>query len=342
MYPSVFSSSSLTLYARESFTVEPLKVIVGSKKQIFFINKDLICAESEFFKAACKKEWSAGRENTVTLAEDDPIIFGVFLVWLSTGDIEGMKELLAAKHVPHDSDDESPENCARKEKYKQLASCFILGDSLQSTSFQNCLMDNICSLAKETDESGIPTVWDDDTLQTIYDNTTATSPLRKFSLDSYLSEDQKAIRAILELNKKKRERGKEAKSLARRRWENDKEGTAWMDELAKQKDNKGKEVMSGAFAQTLGILAGKMTFNKAVPYINSAIIFRLSHRGPGQRTDKRVTTGDLRLAVKNVEDIIAPLALTKKLLNSYGLLIGKNGILEEGLQVNEISAPVVS
>ncbi|EPE24750.1 hypothetical protein GLAREA_08603 [Glarea lozoyensis ATCC 20868] len=326
----------------ESFTVEPLKVIVGAEKRVFFINKDLICAQSVFFETACKKEWFAGLEHTVTLAEEDPIIFGKFLVWLSTGDIEGMKELLAAEQVPHNSAVESPENCARKAKFKQLVSCYILGDSLQCTRFQNCLINSICCLAKKADESGFSIVWDDDILQTTYNNIIAKSPLRKFSLDSFLSQDQKAISAILELNGKKREKAKESKSLARKKWKNDREGIAWMNELDKQRDNKGNEVMSGGFAQALGILTGKMTFNKAVPYINSAIIFRLSNRRPGQRTDKRVLTGDLRLAVKNVEDVIAPLALTKKLLNSYGLVIGKNGILEEALSVNDISAPVVS
>lgn len=70
---------------RDSFSVS-LKVLVGPEKTEFYIPKGLICGKSKFFKAACNEEWESGKTNTVTLEDDDPKLFSIFLTWVVTGD----------------------------------------------------------------------------------------------------------------------------------------------------------------------------------------------------------------------------------------------------------------
>jgi hypothetical protein len=75
-----------------------LNVLVGNTRHGFFNNKSLICSKSEFFNAACKKEWASGQSsnisNTVVLDEENPETFNIFLVWLTTGTIKGAANLV--------------------------------------------------------------------------------------------------------------------------------------------------------------------------------------------------------------------------------------------------------
>ncbi|MCJ1399494.1 hypothetical protein MMC11_002696 [Xylographa trunciseda] len=70
-----------------------ISVILGSGNQstVFNVHRDLICAESKYFAAACSEPWLVG--SHVCLSEDDPAIFEQFLNWLYaksyTGDAGG-------------------------------------------------------------------------------------------------------------------------------------------------------------------------------------------------------------------------------------------------------------
>jgi hypothetical protein len=98
-------------------------------------------------------------DSTVVLEEDDPEIYAIFLVWLTTGTIS------AAEHLfPGPPFDSTPIDLARpttvdlrkatavnvqgrifyidKQLY-QLFECYFHGDFLQSQSFQNYIMDRI-------------------------------------------------------------------------------------------------------------------------------------------------------------------------------------------------------
>ncbi|EME86766.1 uncharacterized protein MYCFIDRAFT_194727 [Pseudocercospora fijiensis CIRAD86] len=52
--------------------INPLKVLVGPKEDVFFIHEDVICASSAFFKAACSNTWKENQEKTVKLPTADP------------------------------------------------------------------------------------------------------------------------------------------------------------------------------------------------------------------------------------------------------------------------------
>jgi hypothetical protein len=176
---------------RKSFIYDPLKVVVGTgpEEQTFYINKDLICNKSKFFEVACKQEWSTERQNTVALDEDKPQIFGIFLAWLTTGDLEQSADVIPL-------DETCLKNCTDKAKCLQVARgqfellcrCFVLGDSLQSTKFCDCVMDRIVDLSSQTSQNVNKILCTrPEATKFIYRHTTSNSPLRQYCLDIWLS-----------------------------------------------------------------------------------------------------------------------------------------------------------
>jgi hypothetical protein len=131
----------------KSFALEPLKVDVRPNKTRFYVSKETICAESEFFEAACKEVWL--RDNTITFAEDEPTSFGVFLVWLSTRNIEDSDSIQTFSDLCdiHQGDIKDVQNAMVDAQFQKLVKCFILGDSLQSIDFCNSVMDFIIGFA---------------------------------------------------------------------------------------------------------------------------------------------------------------------------------------------------
>ncbi|KAF9693806.1 hypothetical protein EKO04_008191 [Ascochyta lentis] len=57
-------------------------VLVGSHKKPFVIHQDLLTYHSHFFKAALTGNFREAENKTVTLQEDDPLIFEFFAHWL--------------------------------------------------------------------------------------------------------------------------------------------------------------------------------------------------------------------------------------------------------------------
>lgn len=115
---------------------------------------DLVCHLSSFFKAALSRGFKEAEEKRVTLKEDDPAVFQVFVVWLYTGEIKQLKtwgDLL------------------------QLA--WILGDKLGAPAFQNCAMIKLI-----TPSGAFP--WHPQIVEHVYNNTTEGSLLRAASVDS--------------------------------------------------------------------------------------------------------------------------------------------------------------
>jgi len=145
----------------------------------------LICSKSEFFKIACKPEWECGKTDTVTLDDDDPTIFGIFLTWLKAS-AKGVPNLLHIVDKPLDNTVTS--RYLTQHLYENLVRCFILGDLLQAPAFQNAIMDCVIILAKgySIQFKQLLSSRPED-IGEIYDHTLKGSPLRKFILDGIVS-----------------------------------------------------------------------------------------------------------------------------------------------------------
>lgn len=70
---------------------------MGAEEQLFVIHKDIVCASSNFFKAACSDSWIEGKERRVRMPEVEPELFQTYITWLYSGN--------AQAHVSKDDPD---------------------------------------------------------------------------------------------------------------------------------------------------------------------------------------------------------------------------------------------
>ncbi|KAK0115542.1 hypothetical protein ONS95_000181 [Cadophora gregata] len=174
--------SKLTSMAKVTrYISDPLKIIVGPQAEDFLINEEVICKQSQFFKTTCRTLWQSGRARTVTLLDDDPTIFAIFLSWLITGDIEssdGFNQVTAPPYAEAHTIEQ------RYAQWEQLRRCYTLGDDLLAPGFQNAIID--CLIAVSSclimNHNMFPCRTSQE-LEIIYETTYPGSGLRKLVVD---------------------------------------------------------------------------------------------------------------------------------------------------------------
>ncbi|PVH75306.1 hypothetical protein DL98DRAFT_536708 [Cadophora sp. DSE1049] len=160
---------------------EPLKVIVGPNAEEFFINEEFICKQSRYFKTVCRKAWQSGRLRTVTLVDDDPRLFAIFLFWLAKGDIESSSDFIEITDPEYTEGEMIEKRC---EQWEQLRRCYNLGDDLLAPAFKNAVMDCLITVSDYliTDHKLFPCRMVQE-LEIIYETTYPGSGLRKLIVD---------------------------------------------------------------------------------------------------------------------------------------------------------------
>lgn len=123
---------------------------------------DLLCHVSRFFRAALKGGFQEEKEKRVTLRDDDPSAFRLFVLWLYKGQL-----LESQKANPVDM---------------LIAKAWIMGDKLGAPGCQNYIMKVIAT--EDCWSQGLLT--DTETIIYIYNNTTVGSPLRMVVVDMIL------------------------------------------------------------------------------------------------------------------------------------------------------------
>lgn len=115
------------------------------------MSKRVLSKESEFFKAKCSGRWPIN--DGVDLTDIPVHIFGIFLVWLSSGSVADYTGNILALHnyevVPGS-------------EFTMLIHCYLLVDRLLARKFQNCIADEICYFMDS--DARVPTD------ETIFDN----------------------------------------------------------------------------------------------------------------------------------------------------------------------------
>lgn len=151
---------------------------------------------SAFFKAALAGAWmsttreeqetesSQGKEKgkdaeqsiqtvdpcQVDFDNTEPVIFGIFLTWILTGNLRNSGNLI-------NNVDDDPE--VRPQQWKQLVDCYILGDFLQAPGFKNSVMDELLRvLEARNDTAGLPRA----AIEYIFKNTVHGAALRQLVL----------------------------------------------------------------------------------------------------------------------------------------------------------------
>ena len=146
-------------------------VLVGEEEQRFVAHKDFLCANSEFFEAACSEKWRKGKDRIVRLPEQNPVSFNIYLNWRYLGIVDlwnGEAELRPQ------SDIDGEKLTSTGTRYNRLIRSYILGDMLQDTQFCNALISSWFSLVEETKR--IPS---SDKVNQIFESLPETSKLRQ-------------------------------------------------------------------------------------------------------------------------------------------------------------------
>lgn len=144
-----------------------LSVLVGKEEKLFIIHKDLVCAKSRFFTAACsRKEYIESQEKIVRLPEADAVAFQAYVHWVYSGIVQ------------HDFE----ENTSLQEQYQRHVRLYVLADMLQDLGLRNKEMDafiDACAAA-----ALLPGY---ELIKYTFDNTPESSLLRDMIVDRFIA-----------------------------------------------------------------------------------------------------------------------------------------------------------
>lgn len=146
---------------------DTISVLVGPEERSFVAHKDVICASSKFFKAACSTRWTEGQEKVVRLPTVKPSVFEMYMDWLYFGEIAGN---------------------ATGSRLNPLIHLSLLGDMVDDRDLRNKAMDALQITAYEGLVSPAPYQ-----IRRIWENTCEGSMLRKWALDSILLRRRKSF-----------------------------------------------------------------------------------------------------------------------------------------------------
>lgn len=144
---------------------------VGSSERPFYINSELLCRYSLFFRQKLRNPSPNREESVVTLREDDETSFAVFAEWLFLGEDCDTGKILK------DTLSQDKENGANEGKgveryvhdpydFSLQFRCYKLASKLQAPGFKNQIMEEIQYHGEFCDRE-LPTMAQ---LQFVYDN----------------------------------------------------------------------------------------------------------------------------------------------------------------------------
>ncbi|ESZ93752.1 hypothetical protein SBOR_5850 [Sclerotinia borealis F-4128] len=141
---------------------EMVKLLVGSeaRPETILVHKNLLCAASPFFEAACKPEWQVDEECVIVLPEDKPKLIKLLVYWIYNHEIV---YLASWKSL---------------ELTRALINTYILAEKYQMPQLQNDIID---AMVYEIVEMGNYIFSPDSTM--IYDNTLPSSKLRLLAVN---------------------------------------------------------------------------------------------------------------------------------------------------------------
>lgn len=133
-----------------------ITILVGEEERRFTVHKDMLCAKSKFFRAACSKRWASGVEKIVRQPEGTVEDFQIYVEWVYTSKVTLDTENLDKQQA-------------------RLMDLYILGDVLDDYQLRNATMKRLIANVRK----GIENLKTDQLVK-VYAATTTGSPLRQF------------------------------------------------------------------------------------------------------------------------------------------------------------------
>lgn len=148
-----------------------LTVTVGSTTPVTFsVHEHLICRTSDYFKRAMKAYWGTSITGSLTLKEEDPEVFEIYLHWLY------------CESLPVQNDNPGFEG---NTEYVQLAKAYVLGEMLQDVNFKDAVLDAILIKSRTRASDGQTWFPVGPAIRYIYDGTPESSAARRLLVDLY-------------------------------------------------------------------------------------------------------------------------------------------------------------
>ncbi|QIW96667.1 hypothetical protein AMS68_002185 [Peltaster fructicola] len=150
-----------------------ITIKVGTQQQSYCIHSQLLCADSQFFRSATKKEWKEGQNREIALPEDTTEVFDIYIQWLY------QKKILCQ------IDDSNPVDKEVSDQYRLLIDVFIFGDKVQDIPLKDATINALCNLSDLRNEKNLCIDPTGVNVTRAYRGTMPGSPLRKFFATLY-------------------------------------------------------------------------------------------------------------------------------------------------------------
>jgi hypothetical protein len=161
---------SLANFASYNYN-EVITILVGPEEHRFIAHKDVICDKSKFFKAACSDRWLEVQEKIVRLpGARSEVTFRTYIDWIYRSDL-----------VVDEVESEDSEEVDLNTK-SELIELYLLGDVLEDVKLRNKIIHLLNTNINTSDHHLDPHL-----CELIWDNTTSNSLLRKWTVDSIIT-----------------------------------------------------------------------------------------------------------------------------------------------------------
>ncbi|OCL01414.1 hypothetical protein AOQ84DRAFT_403051 [Glonium stellatum] len=150
-----------------SLTGPAIEVVVGpydATQRTWVLPKALLSYHSFFFRAACEHDFKERLENRVTLPEDIPEIFGLFVQWMYSEDCDIIK------------------HCNYEDGVYNGVRAWVLGDKLRVRGFKNFALRQLHKLLIPLDGNEPLCHIEPIEIRYAYNNTLPESELQRFFL----------------------------------------------------------------------------------------------------------------------------------------------------------------
>ena len=173
------SDSALPL--RPVFDYSPSSMvilIVGDQQEQLLAHASYLTNRSDFFKAALSNNWKEGQSRVVKLPEDDPTTVAQYLDFV-------YKNMLPTqqKWFPNQV----------KSMYLSLARLYVYGERVLDVVIRNVIVDHIIAFSSIANHelATHPHYPGPAVIETVYEGTTAESPMRRLLVDMYVKHGER-------------------------------------------------------------------------------------------------------------------------------------------------------
>ncbi|KAK5679433.1 hypothetical protein LTS10_008251 [Elasticomyces elasticus] len=161
---------------------DTITVVVGEEKELFTVHTATICQKSEFFTAACKREWQEGKDKTIPLPDVSPRVFTLYVNWAYTGvlDIEIADDPELQRADDSDVSPKAQEVALSKHRHNNIISLYSAADFLLNEALKERAIDTLLHTWKS--KFVWPTL-----ISKVWRSTATGSGLRRLILDTIVS-----------------------------------------------------------------------------------------------------------------------------------------------------------